>query len=149
LWFNNIVGIFMIKDRFNELKRRLRRRMMNANGIDTLSRDALLAGMVLGILNIFLNSSFVYVLSMASYFYSLFRIFSTNKSRRRFENETYMTYRWRLVSKVQNLKKQIALRKAYRYLKCPNCGQKLRVPRKQGKIEVHCPKCGHHFDSRS
>ena len=25
--------------------------------------------------------------------------------------------------------------------KCPNCGQKIRVPRHKGKICIKCPKC--------
>ena len=32
-------------------------------------------------------------------------------------------------------------RKTTAYLKCPNCGQMLSVPKGKGKIRVTCPKC--------
>ena len=33
--------------------------------------------------------------------------------------------------------------------KCPNCGQKIRIPRGHGKVSVHCRKCGHDFIGRT
>ena len=35
------------------------------------------------------------------------------------------------------------------YITCPNCGQKVRVPRGKGKIRVTCPSCHQKFDARS
>ena len=29
--------------------------------------------------------------------------------------------------------------------KCPQCGQKIRIPRGCGKVEIHCPKCSASF----
>ena len=37
----------------------------------------------------------------------------------------------------------------HRIFRCPNCDQRVRVPRGKGKIEITCPKCGHHFTKRS
>lgn len=36
-------------------------------------------------------------------------------------------------------------------LLCPNksCGQKIRVPKGKGKIEITCPKCGQKFVKRT
>ena len=34
-------------------------------------------------------------------------------------------------------------------LKCPKCGQRVRVPRHKGKLLVSCPKCHTKFDARS
>ena len=30
----------------------------------------------------------------------------------------------------------------YRFFRCKSCGQTLRVPKKRGKIQITCPKCG-------
>lgn len=35
------------------------------------------------------------------------------------------------------------------YLKCPNCGQMLSVPKGKGKIRVTCPKCHAKMETRS
>ena len=36
-------------------------------------------------------------------------------------------------------------KKIYRFYKCKQCKQKIRVPRGRGKIEITCPKCQNHF----
>ncbi len=40
-------------------------------------------------------------------------------------------------------------RKTTAYLKCPNCGQMLSVPKGKGKIRVTCPKCHAKMETRS
>lgn len=40
-------------------------------------------------------------------------------------------------------------RKTTAYLKCPNCGQILSVPKGKGKIRVTCPKCHAKMETRS
>lgn len=40
-------------------------------------------------------------------------------------------------------------RKTTAYLKCPNCGQMLSVPKGKGKIRVTCPKCHAKIETRS
>ena len=37
----------------------------------------------------------------------------------------------------------------YRYLICPQCSQRLRVPRGKGKIRVTCTKCRNQFIAKS
>ena len=39
--------------------------------------------------------------------------------------------------------------KDHKYFVCKNCHKMVRVPKGKGKIEVTCPRCGHHFDARS
>jgi len=39
--------------------------------------------------------------------------------------------------------------KQYKYLICPQCTQRLRVPRGKGKIRVTCTNCGNVFETRS
>ena len=36
-----------------------------------------------------------------------------------------------------------------KYLKCPNCGQTLSVPKGKGKIRVTCPKCHTKVETKS
>ncbi|MDO4798818.1 MAG: hypothetical protein Q4A01_12455, partial [Coriobacteriales bacterium] len=39
--------------------------------------------------------------------------------------------------------------KGYKHLTCPECGQRVRVPRKKGKIRITCPKCHAKFEAKS
>ncbi len=40
-------------------------------------------------------------------------------------------------------------RKTTRFLKCPNCGQMLSVPKGKGKIRVTCPTCHAKMETKS
>ena len=51
--------------------------------------------------------------------------------------------------KFRSLKEQWANRKVYHYYRCPQCRQKLRVPRGRGRIQISCPRCGTQFIKKS
>lgn len=139
----------MNKTDLDNLKRKLIRWFERRNGSDTLGRDACYLAFILVVLDVFFKTGVLTWLSMCFYAYSMFRAFSTNVNKRRLENQQYMEIRWRLISKLQKTKRTLIDQKDYHYYKCPNCGQKLRVPRGKGKIEITCPKCGHKFDKKS
>ena len=40
-------------------------------------------------------------------------------------------------------------RKTSRFLKCPNCGQILSVPKGKGKLRVTCPRCRAKMETKS
>lgn len=40
-------------------------------------------------------------------------------------------------------------KKIYKFYTCKSCGQKVRVPRGKGKIEITCPKCRTSFIKRT
>ena len=47
------------------------------------------------------------------------------------------------------LKYVINQKRQYKIVKCPNCGQKLRLPRRQKKIIVTCKICKFEFKERT
>ena len=77
------------------------------------------------------------------------RAFSKNIYVRRMENDKIVS----VVNKIKrNYKRnltQFKNRKEYKYIKCDNCHQKMRVPRGKGKIKVTCPKCKYQMEVRS
>lgn len=48
-----------------------------------------------------------------------------------------------------DMNRKIQYKKQYKILKCPNCKQKLRVPRGKGGMTVTCKKCSHKFHART
>ena len=80
------------------------------------------------------------VLSLLAYIpliWSIYRMYSRNIEARRRENTAFLRFFSRLTDKQ------------YRYFRCPQCGQQLRVPRGRGKISITCPKCHNQFIKKS
>ena len=50
---------------------------------------------------------------------------------------------------LEKWKRQWREYRTYRYLICPQCSQRLRVPRGKGKIRVTCTKCRNQFIAKS
>ena len=78
-----------------------------------------------------------------------YRMFSRNISRRTEENYKYYAVKDRIRNKFSGLKDQWDNRKLYHYYRCPQCRQKLRVPRGRGRIQISCPRCGTQFIKKS
>ena len=137
-----------MRDKFNKF-------MQGRYGVDELSRFTMRIALALIILTMFVNivnrsvGSVLDFLGIAAIVYAYFRIFSRNIQQRYAENQKYlqMTSKLRLrFNKEKNLMKQ---RKTHHIYACPGCGQKIRIPRGKGKIEIECPKCHTKFVKRS
>lgn len=137
-----------MRDKFNKF-------MQGRYGVDELSRFTMGVALALIILTMFVNivnrsvGSVLDFLGIAAIVYAYFRIFSRNIQQRYAENQKYlqMTSKLRLrFNKEKNLMKQ---RKTHHIYACPGCGQKIRIPRGKGKIEIECPKCHTEFVKRS
>ena len=75
------------------------------------------------------------IISLVPLALAFFRMFSRNTAKRYEENRKFVNF-------FKNLK---TLRTHHIY-RCPSCRQKIRVPRKGGKmVEITCPKCHEHF----
>lgn len=135
------------------MKEKLMRFMQGRYGVDTFSKFLLVLGLVVVLLSsLFSGKTFgtvCYILGWILIIYCYFRMFSKQVTKRYAENQTFLakTYKIRcFFQKQKNLWKQ---RKAYHIYKCPSCGQKIRIPKGKGKIEVRCPKCSTTFIKKS
>ena len=79
---------------------------------------------------------------------TLVRLLSRNLERRRMENTRFLRSVNPFMSWLR-LRRTIHRDKEHIYFKCPNCGQRLRVPRGRGKITVTCRSCGASFQEKS
>lgn len=132
------------------MKEKFMRFMYGRYGADQFSRFLVVSGLVLLLLSGFFEHGFVlYILSLALLIYSYFRIFSRNHSKRYAENQSFLKHTAKIRGTFARLKYQAGQRRSWHIYKCPSCGQKIRVPRGKGRIEIRCPKCNTHFIKKS
>ena len=136
------------------MREKLNRFMQGRYGTDQLGKFTMTIALVFIVLTIVmphgsgLRRIFDF-LGLAAVVYSYFRMMSRNISARYAENQRYLSRtedvrRW--IGKEQYRMQQ---RKVYHFYRCPNCQQKIRIPRGKGKIEIDCPKCHTKFVKKS
>ena len=115
----------------------LQRFMMGRYGTDKLNMLLLCVGVVLTVINLFVNNLWVSLaLTVLAYLLmglAIFRTFSRNTYKRYRENQRFLLF-------FQKLRDR-----QHRYYDCPRCRQQIRVPRGKGKISITCPKCREKF----
>ena len=123
--------------------------MYGRNGVDTLSKHLIWGALITCLLSNIPHLGILGTVSMVMLVYAYFRIFSRNITKRYVENLKY----YNLVNKVKAGPKkwlnELKQSKDYKIFKCPTCGQKLRVPRGRGNVEVRCRKCATVFRGRT
>ena len=65
------------------------------------------------------------------------------------QKQKYLNCRYGLAVKHQKTNTHMEQRKIYHFYKCPQCSQKVRVPKGHGKICITCPKCKMEFVRKS
>ncbi|WP_302626616.1 hypothetical protein [uncultured Eubacterium sp.] len=133
-------------------KEKFSRFMYGRYGVDQLSRFMITSTFILCILSFFTRgriSSLISTLILILIILVYLRMFSRNIYKRSAENEKYLHF-------ISNFKRNNNIdprtreqKKYYKFFKCPGCGQKIRIPKGHGKIEIRCPKCHHKFIRRS
>ena len=117
--------------------------------MDQLSRLIMYITFALLIITLFIHSSILYIVALAGIIYTYYRAFSRNISRRYSENEAYLKFKYKIIGKFNNFKFRMKDRKTHVIFKCPNCSQKIRVPRGKGNISIKCPKCRIEFTKKT
>lgn len=138
----------------NRLRWKFAQFMQGRNGTDRLNQALIIMLLISALIGNFawrrsylavMVSSWQLLLVILIYY----RMFSKNLSRRYAENARYLA----LENKVRRFfgsKKYIQQqRKEFHIYTCPECKQKIRIPKGKGKISVRCPKCQTEFIKRS
>ena len=144
-------------------------------GLDELGRTMLITALVLSVIGMIVSKSVGWLrivtslLSGALLVLIVLRMFSKDYNKRYQENMKYLTYetavkQWfRRTFRTKGAGSGYSAPKAkragknptwselkqYKYLICPQCAQRLRVPRGKGRIRVTCTNCGNVFETRS
>ena len=135
------------------MKEKFMRFMQGRYGLDQFSRFLLIAGIVVVLLSLLLSRNVVgmifYFLGWVLVIYCYFRMFSRNTSKRYAENQAFLTRTYKIRTFFSRQKSIWKQRREYHIYTCPNCKQKIRIPRGKGKIEIRCPKCSTTFIKKS
>lgn len=91
----------------------------------------------------------LYGIGFALLIYCNFRIFSRSVAKRQKENTRFLYKRQKVRRFFADKKQEWKDRKEYKYFKCPKCKQRMRAPRKKGKIRVSCRSCGEIFITKT
>lgn len=128
-----------IKNYLNKIAYSLR----DSYGFDKLSKYLYIAGLVLSV------SRYTSTLGLVLVGYGTFRTFSKNKYKRYQELSTFEKYLSIIKQEYYRYKSNLIDYRHYKIFKCPDCSQKLRIPRKQGNVVIKCKKCNAEFKGRS
>lgn len=131
-----------MRDRFRDF-------MYGRYGMDQLSRFLSFVALILLILSMFIHIWIFYIAALAVLAWSYFRVFSRNTSRRYAENERFLGMVSRVAGLFRGRGAYQGRDRAHRYFTCPQCRQKVRVPRGKGKICITCPRCRREFIRRT
>lgn len=114
---------------------------------------------------IFNFSRYTYLLGALLLFVAVYRAFSKNIYKRKSELNKFLAIANKILGKfgmklpatlpnfslnnipllIQQFKSYLNYKKQYKIITCPQCSQKLRLPRGKGSLVVTCKKCKHEF----
>ncbi len=126
----------------------LARFMYGRNGTDQLGLFMLAVYLVLWLVASLTRWLPLYILEYVLLGVTLYRMLSHDLKRRRAENDRFLQVCRPAIGRIHSFCARAGDRE-HRYFKCPNCGQRMRVPRGKGRITVHCRSCGASFEEKS
>ena len=136
-----------MRDKFNRF-------MQGRYGVDAFARFTMGVALVAIILSIFFRSgsrmgALLDTVGLLVLLYTNYRMLSRDIQKRYQENEKYLAATAKIRQRFNREKSMMNQRKTHHIYSCPGCGQKIRIPRGKGKIEIECPKCHTKFVKRS
>lgn len=137
--------------------------MRGRYGMDQFNRFLLIVALILIVLNTFLRMRWIHLLEVFVLIYIYCRMFSRNYANRSRENQKYLEITSGIRHKFQRRSApqydgswsnkngttfHTVKDKSKKILRCPGCGEKMRVPKGVGKIRISCPHCGTKFEKK-
>ena len=123
--------------------------MAGRYGTDSLSKFLLAICFICLILNLFIRIPGLYFFGLVILGYGYFRMFSRNFAKRSAENAWYLKTTKGVRTFFGKQKNYQKIRKTHHLYKCKQCGQRIRIPKGKGRIEITCPKCKYRFIKNS
>jgi hypothetical protein len=131
------------------MRDKLQRFMYGRYGNDDLNRAISIVTLGSIIAEMITHIHILYWVSLILLILLYYRMMSRNVSARWAENQKYLQMRGKVTGIFRGGSSGQKADPYYRILVCPQCKQKVRVPKGKGKIRIHCPKCGNDFIKKS
>lgn len=119
----------------------LRKMMAGRYGNDALNFALMIMFLLLAMIGELTNVMPIRWLSLIPLGWCLFRTLSRNRIKRSEENRRFLSMVRPAEDRVRRTIRHLKDSKTHRFFRCPQCSQKLRVPKGKGRIEITCPKC--------
>lgn len=123
--------------------------MVGRYGTDQLNRAMLFGSIGFLVLSMFVFHTVFYVIGFALLILCNIRMLSRNFQARYKENQIYTKQVNKIKYFFSKLKYKKETSKTHHIYACPQCKQKIRVPKGKGKIMIRCPKCNTEFMKKS
>ncbi len=117
------------------------RMMIGRYGLDQLSKAMLILTFILLIISLITGLDIINALAVIVLALAYIRILSRDTNKRHQENMKFLQWLNPISIKVNRNLNRLKEHKTYRFYKCTECGQQLRVPKGKGKVKITCPKC--------
>lgn len=126
--------------------------MRGRYGMDSMNRFLLIVAFVLIVADWILRWRILDFLTLGLLIYVYCRMFSRNIYARQRENQRFLQlsakYRRSGGGAGAGPGFTVVKDKTHKILRCPNCGERLRVPKGAGKIMISCPHCHTRFEKK-
>lgn len=130
---------------FSKLSQSFSRFMYGRYGNDSLNQFLIGVWFVEVLVNSFVHSVILYLLGAVLCAVVFYRMFSKNLVKRRRENAAWYDFSAKVKSFFRLWRARLRDRKVARFFKCPKCKAPIRMPRKVGKFNIRCTRCGNVF----
>ena len=127
------------------LRAGLDRFMTGRYGSDALNRFLMILWIVLAVIGLIAATPWLYIPQAILCAVVFFRMLSKNVVRRRRENAVYCEWMRSLGLKWRHFTVRIRDRKVANFFRCPHCKAEIRMPKRSGRFQIRCPKCGQTF----
>ena len=131
------------------MKQKFQNFMSGRYGVDDFSKALLYATLALCLVSLFTRNRMLNLLLTAGLVFIYYRMFSKNYSRRYQENLWYLRQKDKVMHFFRRQNSLAQQRKTHRIYTCPQCRQKIRIPKGHGKVQITCPQCETAFIKRS
>ena len=123
--------------------------MRGRYGYDELGRVTMWSSLILFVIYALTGIRVLAVIAVILLALTDFRLLSRNTARRSEENRVFLKNTAFITRRSARFRQNVQNRRHYHIYRCPNCRQKIRIPKGKGRIEITCPRCHIEFIKKS